>query len=49
MIGHTIALHNVKEQLPVYVTDFMVGQKLGEFSTIHNFRKHAKNDIKSSC
>ncbi|KAF1868031.1 hypothetical protein Lal_00015281 [Lupinus albus] len=32
MIGHTIAIHNGKEHLPMYITDRMVGHKLGEFS-----------------
>ncbi|RYR40787.1 hypothetical protein Ahy_A09g046524 [Arachis hypogaea] len=44
MIGHTIAIHNGKEHLPIYITDRMVGHKLGEFSPTLNFRGHAKND-----
>ena len=32
MIGHTIAIHNGKEHLPIYITDRMVGHKLGEFA-----------------
>lgn len=47
MIGHTIAIHNGKEHLPVYITDRMVGHKLGEFGPTLNFRGHAKNDNKS--
>nr|QVX28946.1 ribosomal protein S19 [Zornia myriadena] len=47
MIGHTIAIHNGKEHLPIYITDRMVGHKLGEFSTTLNFRGHAKNDNRS--
>nr|YP_010511933.1 ribosomal protein S19 [Dipteryx alata]UXL83257.1 ribosomal protein S19 [Dipteryx alata] len=47
MIGHTIAVHNGKEHLPIYITDRMVGYKLGEFSPTLNFRGHAKNDRKS--
>jgi small subunit ribosomal protein S19 len=47
MIGHTIAIHNGKEHLPIYITDRMVGHKLGEFSPTLNFRGHAKNDAKS--
>nr|QHH22764.1 ribosomal protein S19 [Kalanchoe tomentosa] len=47
MIGHTIAIHNGKEHLPIYITDRMVGHKLGEFALIINFRGHAKNDTKS--
>nr|YP_009690608.1 ribosomal protein S19 [Lindsaea linearis]QEG57388.1 ribosomal protein S19 [Lindsaea linearis] len=44
MIGHTIAVHNGREHLPIYVTDRMVGHKLGEFVVTRNFRGHAKND-----
>nr|YP_010296802.1 ribosomal protein S19 [Avicennia marina var. rumphiana]UMI33465.1 ribosomal protein S19 [Avicennia marina var. rumphiana] len=47
MIGHTIAIHNGKEHLPIYITDHMVGHKLGEFVSTFNFRGHAKNDNKS--
>nr|API83275.1 ribosomal protein S19 [Acca sellowiana] len=47
MIGHTIAIHNGREHLPIYITDRMVGHKLGEFSTTINFRGHAKNDNRS--
>lgn len=47
MIGHTIAIHNGKEHLPIYITDHMVGHKLGEFVYTFNFRGHAKSDNKS--
>nr|YP_009559544.1 ribosomal protein S19 [Diphasiastrum digitatum]YP_009559632.1 ribosomal protein S19 [Lycopodium clavatum]YP_011003733.1 ribosomal protein S19 [Lycopodium japonicum]AZU95341.1 ribosomal protein S19 [Diphasiastrum digitatum]AZU95684.1 ribosomal protein S19 [Lycopodium clavatum]WPS66304.1 ribosomal protein S19 [Lycopodium japonicum] len=47
MIGHTIAVHNGQEHLPIYVTDRMVGHKLGEFAPTRIFRGHAKNDKKS--
>nr|UEC45599.1 ribosomal protein S19 [Coronanthera pulchra]UEC45686.1 ribosomal protein S19 [Rhabdothamnus solandri] len=48
MIGHTIAIHNGKEHLPIYITDRMVGHKLlGEFVPTLNFRGHAKNDNRS--
>nr|YP_009455450.1 ribosomal protein S19 [Adenolobus garipensis]AUG83446.1 ribosomal protein S19 [Adenolobus garipensis] len=47
MIGHTIAIHNGKEHLPIYITDRMVGHKLGEFSPTRNFQEHAKNDNSS--
>nr|YP_010036673.1 ribosomal protein S19 [Orostachys fimbriata]YP_010230352.1 ribosomal protein S19 [Orostachys japonica]YP_010388268.1 ribosomal protein S19 [Orostachys minuta]YP_010576694.1 ribosomal protein S19 [Orostachys latielliptica]YP_010576778.1 ribosomal protein S19 [Orostachys margaritifolia]QYJ56447.1 ribosomal protein S19 [Meterostachys sikokianus]UZN44299.1 ribosomal protein S19 [Orostachys japonica var. polycephala]QHH22849.1 ribosomal protein S19 [Orostachys japonica]QQW47213.1 ribosomal pr len=47
MIGHTIAIHNGKEHLPIYITDRMVGHKLGEFALTLQFRGHAKNDTKS--
>nr|YP_009667479.1 ribosomal protein S19 [Cuscuta strobilacea]QCW07824.1 ribosomal protein S19 [Cuscuta strobilacea] len=47
MIGHTIAIHNGKEHLPIYITDDMVGHKLGEFAATLNFRGHEKSDNKS--
>nr|UGS81169.1 30S ribosomal protein S19 [Plumeria jamaicensis] len=47
MIGHTIAIHNGKEHLPIYITDRMVGHKLGEFTLTLNFRGHAKGDNRS--
>nr|WLE73347.1 ribosomal protein S19 [Dianthus caryophyllus] len=47
MIGHTIAIHNGREHLPIYITDRMVGHKLGEFAPTLHFRGHAKNDNKS--
>ena len=45
MIGHTIAVH--KEHLPIYITDRMIGHKLGEFAPTRTFRGHAKSDKKS--
>jgi small subunit ribosomal protein S19 len=47
MIGHTIAVHNGKIHIPVYVTEQMVGHKLGEFSFTRTFRGHAKGDKKA--
>lgn len=47
MIGHTIAVHNGQEHLPIYITDRMIGHKLGEFAPTRNFRGHAKSDKKS--
>ena len=47
MIGHTIAVHNGREHIPVFVTEQMVGHKLGEFSPTRTFRGHIKNDKKS--
>jgi small subunit ribosomal protein S19 len=47
MIGHTIAVHNGREHLPIFITDQMVGHKLGEFSPTRTFRGHAKSDKKS--
>ena len=47
MIGHTIAVYNGREHLPIFVTDQMVGHKLGEFAPTRTFRSHIKNDKKS--
>ena len=41
MIGHTIAVHDGRKHVPVYVTEAMVGHKLGEFSPTRTFRYHA--------
>jgi len=43
MIGHTIAVHNGKSHVPVYVTEQMVGHKLGEFAPTRTFRGHTKD------
>nr|YP_010488441.1 ribosomal protein S19 [Anaxagorea javanica]QNS22709.1 ribosomal protein S19 [Anaxagorea javanica] len=42
MIGHTIAIHNGKEHLPVYITDRMVSHKLGEFAPTLTFKGHPR-------
>jgi small subunit ribosomal protein S19 len=41
MVGHTIAVHNGKKFIPVYVTEQMVGHKLGEFSPTRTFKGHS--------
>jgi len=41
MLGHTIAVHNGKAHVPVYITEQMVGHKLGEFALTRTFRGHA--------
>ena len=41
MIGHTIAAHNGKKFIPVFITENMVGHKLGEFSPTRTFRSHS--------
>jgi len=46
MVGHTIAVYNGKLHVPVFVSDQMVGHKLGEFSPTRNFRSHVKSDRK---
>src|SRR5579859_3586755 len=41
MVGHTIAVHNGRKFIPVYVTEQMVGHKLGEFAPTRTFKGHA--------
>ena len=41
MIGHTIAVHDGRKHVPVYITEDMVGHKLGEFAPTRTFRGHA--------
>ncbi|KKI98868.1 30S ribosomal protein S19 [Prochlorothrix hollandica] len=43
MIGHTIAVHNGRQHVPVYVTEQMVGHKLGEFALTRTFKGHIKD------
>ena len=45
-VGHTIAVHNGNKFIPVYVTENMVGHKLGEFAPTRNFRGHGGNKKK---
>ena len=47
MVGHTIAVHDGRKHVPVYITEEMVGHKLGEFAPTRTFRGHA-NKEKSS-
>ncbi len=46
MLGHTIAVHDGKKHIPVFVTEQMVGHKLGEFAPTRTFRGHVKGDDK---
>jgi len=48
MVGHTIAVHDGRKHVPVYVTEEMVGHKLGEFAPTRTFRGHTKNEKSSS-
>ncbi len=41
MVGHTIAVHDGKKHVPVYVTEDMIGHKLGEFAPTRTFKGHA--------
>lgn len=45
-VGHTIAVHNGNKFIPVYVTENMVGHKLGEFAPTRTFRGHSGNKSK---
>ncbi|NP_050773.1 ribosomal protein S19 (chloroplast) [Guillardia theta] len=47
MVGATIAVYNGKQHVPVYISDQMVGHKLGEFSPTRTFRSHIKSDKKA--
>lgn len=47
MIGHTIAVYNGKQHFPVFISEQMIGHKLGEFVPTRTFRSHIKNDRKS--
>jgi small subunit ribosomal protein S19 len=46
MVGHTIAVHNGKKFIPVYLTENMVGHKLGEFSPTRLFKGHSAKSAK---
>jgi small subunit ribosomal protein S19 len=41
MVGHTVAVHDGRKHVPIYITESMVGQKLGEFAPTRTFRGHA--------
>lgn len=45
-VGHTIAVHDGRKHVPVYVTEDMVGHKLGEFAPTRTFKGHAGNKTK---
>jgi small subunit ribosomal protein S19 len=46
-VGHTLAVHNGKQHIPVYITEHMVGHRLGEFSPTRIFRKHGVHTDKT--
>ena len=46
-VGHTFAVHDGRKHVPVYVTEDMVGHKLGEFVATRTFKGHGKDDKKS--
>ncbi len=46
MIGHTLAIHNGQKHIPLFITDSLVGYKLGEFVPTRFFKSHKKTDRK---
>ncbi len=48
MVGHTLAVHNGRKFIPVYITENMVGQKLGEFAPTRTFKGHTTRAEKAS-
>lgn len=48
-VGHTIAVHDGRKHVPVYITEDMVGHKLGEFAPTRSFRGHGSHTEKSSA
>jgi small subunit ribosomal protein S19 len=49
MVGHTLAVHNGKKFIPVYVTENMVGHKLGEFAPTRTFKGHGTKGDKTAA
>ena len=47
MLGHTIAVHDGRKHVPVFVSEAMIGHKLGEFAPTRTFKGHDKDDRKS--
>jgi small subunit ribosomal protein S19 len=47
MVGHTIAVHNGRQHVPIFINEQIVGQKLGEFVPTRTFRSHVKTDKKT--
>ncbi|MDR0488290.1 MAG: 30S ribosomal protein S19 [Propionibacteriaceae bacterium] len=47
MLGHTIAVHDGRKHVPVFITEAMIGHKLGEFAPTRTFRGHVKDDKKA--
>ena len=47
MVGHTIAVHDGRKHVPVFITEAMVGHKLGEFAPTRTFRSHVRDDRRS--
>ena len=49
MIGHTIAVHDGRKHVPIYITEDMIGHKLGEFAPTRTFRGHGSHTEKSTA
>ena len=49
LVGHTVAIHNGKTHVPVFVTEQMVGHKLGEFAFTRTFKKHGAHTAKAEA
>jgi small subunit ribosomal protein S19 len=47
MLGHTIAIYNGKQHVPIFINEQIIGHKLGEFVSTRNFKTHIKSDRKS--
>lgn len=48
MVGHTIAIYDGRKHVPVYISEEMIGHKLGEFAPTRTYRGHGKNNERSS-
>jgi len=48
MVGHTIAIHDGRKHVPIYITEDMVGHKLGEFAPTRTFRGHSGSSERST-
>jgi len=49
MVGHTIAVHDGRRHVPIYITEDMVGHKLGEFAPTRTFRGHGEHTERSTA
>ena len=49
MVGHTIAVHDGRKHVPVFVSESMVGHKLGEFAPTRTFRSHARDERRTGA
>ena len=49
MIGHTIAVHDGRKHVPIFITENMVGHKLGEFAPTRHFRGHGRHSERSTA